>query len=305
MFNDSPSFYDRVHEFGMHFLFDLKECGIRYRNFEDMIEKLPVHLQPGMLSAFVKETLVEKSKKSVQSSGTAAKLNTRLTSEAFMQAVARLVRHENHKRGKKLDEHSMFGVLDRLSTICVYSADPLMTHLLYRGKPITGSELEKACFVERVHNQSGPDIWNVFIKNNSQLDQDLLIPLAEVVNTILSGMLRDSVLFLLPILTCPEAQIQSKLDHMNVRLDHSQNTTKMPTLPSPGTRVPEMLKQWVEEAAGGIFIAGEYVAYRESEESKPVYAIVTASLWNDDYASNTPSSYLVEVDREQKAVIPE
>lgn len=303
VFNDAPSFYDRVHEFGMQFLFDLKECGIRYRNFEDLVEKLPVHLQPGMLSAFVKEILVDKSKKSVHTSGTAAMLNSRLTSEKFMQAMARLARHESHKRSKKLDEHSMFGVLDRLSTIKVYSADPLTTHLIFRDKPIKGSELDKTCFVERVRNVSGPDIWNVFIKNNSDMDQDLLIPLAEVVNTILSGMLRDSVLFLLPILTCSEEKIQSKLDNMNVRLDHSQNTTKMPTMPSPGTHVPEMLKQWVQEVCGGTFTAGEYVAYKETENSKPVYVVVTASLWDDDYAESTPSKYLVDISREQTAII--
>ncbi len=119
VFNDMPSFYDRVRNLGLQFLVDLKECGIKYRNLEDMLHQLPQRLCPAMLSSIVKETLVDAVKKSVTSSGIAAHLSSRLTSEALLRAVARLVRHECHKSGRKLDEPAMFGVLDRLTTIKV------------------------------------------------------------------------------------------------------------------------------------------------------------------------------------------
>ena len=300
VFNDAPHFYDRVDGFGLQFLVDLKECGLRFRNIEDLLNRLPPRLRPGMLGAFVKESLVESAKSSVTTSGIAATLGKRLTCEAFMKAVMRLVRHETHRSGRKLAEPAVFGVLDRLSTIRVYAADNLVTQLMYSGRPISGSQVEKTCFVEKIPGR--PEIWNVYIKNDATLHHDLLIPLAEVINSILAGILRDSVLYLLPILACSEEQIQRKLDSLNVRLDQSQATSRSPTMPLPGSQVPSDLFPLLKQTLA-THVVGEFVAYRETEESDFLFAVTVEEVragMNDAIEERT---YLVNLGEGMDAVI--
>ena len=290
VFNDMPSFYDRVKNLGLQFLVDLKECGIKYRNFEDMLNQLPQRMCPGMLSSIVRETLVDAVKKSVTSSGIAAHLSSRLTSEALLRAVARLVRHECHKSGRKLDEPAMFGVLDRLSTIKVYGVSKVVTHLTCRGRAVAGSEIEKTCFVERIH-VAGPDIWNVYIKNDAELSQDLLIPLAEVINSILTGLLRDSVLYLLPLLACTETDMHNKLDSLNVRVDHTQLTSRVPTLPPPGELVSEELYKHLRPVTSTNVPSGDYVVYTPADGSSgAVYAVCQGVVWE-----SAELAYMLEI----------
>ena len=293
VFNDTPHFYDRVQGFGLQFLFDVKECGVKFKNIEDLLGHLPKRLSPGMLSTYVKEVLVDKAKQSITRGGIAADLGKRLTCESFMRAVMRLVRHETHRSGRKLDDHSMFEVLDRLSTIKVYAADLLQTQLTYNGRLIRGSQVDKTCFVEKIPGR--PDIWNVYIRNDAALHHDLLIPLAEVINSILAGILRDSVLYLLPILSCPENQIKTKLDSLNVRLDQSQATTRAPTLPTPGSPIHPDHLSLLSQSDSVTWSTNDYVAYKESEDGEAMYAVVTDQVMQDAFGELSEPTYLINL----------
>jgi len=74
-----------------------------------------------------------------------------------------------------------------------------------------------------------------------EMSQDLLISLAGVINDILSGLLRDSVLYLLPALCCRDpADIAARLDQLNIRVDHSHAAGPRgaaASLPALGTEV--------------------------------------------------------------------
>lgn len=129
--------------------------------------------------------------------------------------------------------------------------------------------------------------------------QELLIPLAEVVNSILSGMLHDSVLYLLPVLSCPEEQIQTKLDHLNIRLDHSSHVAaRAPTMPLAGSPVDEEIQPFC--SWGQLeFLPGEYVAYRTDPADSFVYGVVREELMspNDDRV------YLLDLGKGQDGII--
>ncbi len=45
MFNNDPSYTDRIRDFDRLFLIDLSECGITAANYEDLIRMLPERLQ--------------------------------------------------------------------------------------------------------------------------------------------------------------------------------------------------------------------------------------------------------------------
>lgn len=300
VFNDAPSFYDRVKEYNLQFLFDVRECGLRLRSIDEIINLLPPKMRPAMLSTYVQEMLVPSARRTVSSKGIAKSLSERLKSERFLQAVVRLVRHEAHKKGQKLEEHIMFSVLDRLSTISVYTVPNVMTHLSFKGKPIAGSEMEKVCFVERLPGANTDlHIWNIYMRDDMSFSQELLIPLAEVVNSILSGMLHDSVLYLLPVLSCPEEQIQTKLDHLNIRLDHSSHVAaRAPTMPLAGSPVDEEIQPFC--SWGQLeFLPGEYIAYRNDPADLFVYGVVREELMspNDDRV------YLLDLGKGQDGII--
>lgn len=300
VFNDAPSFYDRVKEYNLQFLFDIRECGLRLRSIDEIINLLPLKMRPAMLSTYVQEMLVPSARRTVSAKGIAKSLSERLKSERFLQAVVRLVRHEAHKKGQKLEEHIMFSVLDRLSTISVYTVPNVITHLSFKGKPIAGSEMEKVCFVERLPGANTDlHIWNIYMRDDMSFSQELLIPLAEVVNSILSGMLHDSVLYLLPVLSCPEEQIQTKLDHLNIRLDHSSHVAaRSPTMPLAGSPVDEEIQPFC--SWGQLeFLPGEYVAYRNDPADSFVYGVVREELMspNDDRV------YLLDLGKGQDGII--
>ena len=298
VFNDAPAYYDRVEELGIPFLFDMSECGIEHRLIEEVCQRLPSTLRPSYLSEQVKETLVKSSKDSVTSSGLASIVGKRLQSEVFQKAVARLARHEAYKTGQQLEDHALADALDRLSSIKVWGVDRLQTHLMYKSRAISGSQLDKSCFIEKMRGAGNLDSWNIYLRQAASLSQDLQILLAGALNTILGGLLRDSALFLLPLLMCPEADMQARLDAMNVRMDRSSCAARVRTLPAPGEAIPSLHKQWICATPGGDFRQGEFVAFKESSGADFVYAVVEeyiTSTENDPHAQERGKFYRINV----------
>lgn len=154
--------------------------------------------------------------------------------------------------------------------------------------------MEKSCFVERFQAAG----WNIYIREDddddspsnsattSRLSQELLISLAETVNTILSGMLHDSVLYLLPTLSCADADsIDRCLDSLNIRPSFLASSPASPTVgtsvciapPTMGVAVdPSVPTAPASEDEDRLVAAGEYVAYRSTEVL--VYARVEEDL---------------------------
>ena len=298
VFNNMPAYYERVRDYRLKFIIDLRECGVRSRNADDVLKAFPARLRPAMLSDILQETLVDSCRQTVSKTrGVAGVLASRLRSDQFQQAVVRLVRHEAFKSGRKIDDETMFNVLDRLTTISVYTTPHLMTHLVFKGRPIHSSQAEKSCFVERLDTGvSGVHHWNIYIQDTTKcgqpssadLSQDLLISLAGVINDILSGILRDSVLYLLPALSCPNADdITARMDHLNIRVDHSQKSAATAnrtaaTLPVLGTVVDEHTKQFGRSGEKSVFRPGDYIGYREEYDGEMIYGRVREELQSPD-----------------------
>lgn len=295
IYNDSPSFYDRVREFGLHFLMDLKECGIQSSHMEEEIKALPTSMRPVLLSTLVQEVLVASGEES--EGGVAEHLNQRIKSEEFLRAVARLIRHELHARGENVNDTHMFTVMDRLSVIQFHAVPEVKTRLLFKKKPIANSDVTKHCFVDKQSSAIG-DIYKVYIKHGAALNQELLIPVAEIINKILSGMLRNSVLYLLPVLSCKAGQVQAKLNQLNVRLDHSEAVTTASAMPKLGDLIPEHHQKLLKWGSTR-FETGEYVGFKESVDGKLFYAQIAEEVMSPE----DDKVYLVNVGNGRDAVI--
>jgi len=297
VFNDAPWLYDRVKAYKLRFLVDLKECGLK-ETTEELITSLPARHRPEMLSSYVKEVLVEDCLNKLVATGLAERLQRRLNERAFHSAVRRLARHQAHKTGQKLSDEVLYNALDNLSTVKVYAADEISTHLLYKDKHVKGSRMEKKCFVEKILDPSGTALCNVYVKNDREMSQDLLIPLAEALNSILNGILRDSVLFLLPVLRCVEEDIDVCLNQLNVHSDLSQAIVRMPTLPAPGSVVPDELHPLFHDAEALHLNIGDFVALQNAD-GQYVYARLQAflddGLCSVDAGENNGSEWSITV----------
>ena len=59
VYNDEPSYTDRLLNFNLPFLVDLRECKLQISYFNEIVRKLPEDLRPLMLTDLVEECLEE------------------------------------------------------------------------------------------------------------------------------------------------------------------------------------------------------------------------------------------------------
>ena len=266
VFNDAPAYYERAGTLlGLQFLARLQECWDS--RLEESLCKLPSDLQLKMLSSVVSERLMNQCQLSESTDGLAARLSARLRSAVFLGAIDRLARHEAHRRGIEPDTARIADATDRLSTINVHGVvGDVVTELVYKDESVVGSQLKKTCFVEKRIQ------WHVYVSSDAELSLDLLVPLADVINEIMSSLLRNAVLYLLPIISCQsEDDINTALNNLNVREHHA--TVGIGRVLQLGDPIPET-KMACLMAGERDFDVGEYVGYKEDDTEPIVYGII-------------------------------
>ena len=277
VYNDSPAFYERAGA--------LPELQFMARVFgfgrsEEILRKLPAPLQPRMLSSVVNERLMSHCKLSERIDSLATRLSVRLRSAVFLSAIDRLARHEAHLRGIEPDSKRIAAAANRLSTIKVHGVvGDVVTELVYRDKPVDGSQMKKACFVEKPHQLGHVAKWRVYVSSDADLSLDLLVPLADVINEIMSGLLREAVLYLQPIIACPtEDDIGPTLDNLNVR-EHRTPTGsgQHPLIPRPGDPISDTHQTSLKPGNQRPFSMGEYVGYKKHYSHPVVYGVIRNS----------------------------
>lgn len=110
--------------------------------------------------------------------------------------------------------------------------------------------------------------------------------MAEVINQLTGGLLKNSVHYIQPILACAPHSIMKVLDRLRVRPDHWHVDGLQPTLPTPGTFIPiedhHLLKEDFEE-----FDMGEYVGYEvdDDDSGMPViiYAVILERIEEEEF----------------------
>ena len=146
--------------------------------------------------------------------------------------------------------------------------------------------------------------WQVYIRNDADLSLDTLVPVAEVVNGMLSAYLGDAVLYLLPILKCEEAQINDKLDALNVRQDHSSTQNiKSSHIPKPGDSIQadDLVCLVSDPDPNYVYIPEEFIGWAGAEDSFYRYGIVSNVVdpQRKLYNVNTAAGTFVEMNVER------
>jgi len=174
VFNDDPSYADRIKHISKPFLVDLSECKIISVNYEDVVKLLPNRLRPAMLTFVVQEVLEDKSRDSLVLHTVADKLKYQLNSKGFFQGLVRLIKHEHRRSGHRVRQTAVDGIEQHLKKIHVYGVDKLVTYLRYDNQRIQGSESECQCFVDKkFDDDSGVESWSVCINKTTCLSEEL------------------------------------------------------------------------------------------------------------------------------------
>ena len=308
-----PIFRGRVGDIDRFLLVDLSECGLRAINFEELILKLPAALRPQMLTSIVSESLVEGTTDSEVQLGPAASLRKLLISDQFAQGVVRLIRHEDNKAGTKTGETILSTVAQKFHNIRVYGVHHLATHLIYNGDVIPGSEIQKACFAQKVQD-SGTEVWEVYIQASKEsLHKLLLSRVAEVVDEMTNGYLRGSLVHLPMLLHCAIDEIQSYLDELAIREDHSIVVSQLPTLPEPGAFIHVEDHHFLVNSFED-FEPGEYVGYEledpslEDKDGVPTYInAIIIDVVSDGTEGGSPvtKKYKINVGNDKEPIVVE
>ena len=275
VFNDAPAYYERAGALpGLQFLARVQEY-VDSRP-EESLRKLSAALQPKMLSSVVSERLMSQCELCENTDSLAARLSARLRSAVFLDAIDRLARHEAHCRGIEPDTARIADATNRLSRINVHGVvGNIVTELVYGDKPVVGSELKKTCFVEKPHQPGRVKKWHVYVSSDADFSLDLLVPLAGVINEIMSGLLRDAILYLQPIMSCQsEDDINTTLNNLNVHEHHATAERERTRLvPRPGDQIPETHIPWLK-TGDRAFDVGEFVGYKKDDSHPVLYGII-------------------------------
>ena len=315
VFVDRVSWLDRISGIDRHMLVNLCECGLvpADDSHSDTLGLLPKDLCPRSLTTVVRETLCERYARSQTVSSLAEKLRSQMGSRSFIAGLIRLIHHEHRRSGHKVKSSVLDEIRRRLDCLEVYTVDRVVTYLVDNdsGQPLSNSEAETTCFVEQrltSTDDASETAYTIYISKLVSADsEELQALMADAVNEISGKLLKNSVHYVRPMLSCAPHAISRTLDRLRVRPDHGLVTDddwRRTALPSPGSFVPvedhHLLREDFEE-----FEDGEYVGYELDDETQNslfgdvtiIYAIVIKKTSSDGQSVDSVDDKKTDQDR--------
>ncbi len=299
--NDRPSYYDRTGVLpGLDFLAEFTEYGIKM-DPNEIIDKLPAHLQPRLLSVIVTEAIDVKCCATAQDTTVTLDLTERINSEEFHKAIVRLISHDNYLRGVRPDIDQAKALASQLSTVNVKMINGLSTHLVYNKMETKGSKRPQKCFMKVEHLGSRTSIRTMYLEETKRLGMDALVRVAEEISKVVKGRLQNSVLYLMCILQSPVDEIIAELDRHNIRQDFislPQKPVQDSLVPIPGAEVSETFLQMLTQVqqAGELHVHCSVLVYKQHQGTQPVYVVVKKTPVGD--------SCTVDIGHGELAVVP-
>ena len=314
IFNDvSPAIRYRLCNFQKNFLLDPRQMNVysvnASTNYKELMMKLPESLRPKMLSSVVKEHISSPSFEII-SSTVITQLKRQLSSPQFFYGIVRLIRHENCRLKRNVDDTVIESIKKRLCTIGLYAVNNLKTSLFCDGNPILQSEAEVPYFVKKTV-AFGEDISNVYVNvaTGTVTYTRIILLVSGVVNEVCFGLLGESTLLISHILSCSLNDIWSLLDDMDIRQDDSLPVEEVEILPEPGSFIPQddhhLLNDDFEE-----FEPGDYVGFelhdpslvREGGDATYIYAIIIEEV-TSECNSRFTRRYRINIGNGQEKIV--
>lgn len=294
VFNDVPAYEDRIKELHQHFLLDLKLMEVRVTltmtNFKELMMKLPLQLQPKMLSLEVREKLINGV---FVKSSVFDLMMLRLCTPHFGQGIARIIKHDNSQKSD-FDEEVIADIEKSLKRIQLCAVDSLKTALFLNDNLIPGSERDTKSFQEKceIHGEEKCMVYVNVV--NATNDTDLARSLLSAVVIEMYGDFLGKSAYLIPsMLQCAPNEIWSLLDKSDIRQDDTCSLDGMDIFPDPGSFIPVEDHHLLNDAFGD-FEPGEYVGYQLHDPSLQldrgvatfIYAVIIEEVMAQDVGCN-------------------
>ena len=314
IFNDSPTHRSRLYNFNRIFLLDLRVMGVTCNssktNYKEVIMKLPTALQPKMLSSVVKEKLSASQTVETVITKPVTQLKQQLSSAQFCSGVIRLIRDENCRLKRDIDDGVIEDIKRGLRRIELCVVKDLKTTLFSEEGPIPESEAEVKHFLDKVV-VSGEEMWKVYVNVASTMDESTsaIALVSRVVVQICGGLLGMMAVVIPEMLRCPLSDIWSLLDSIGVRQDDSYRVAEEEIYPEPGSFIPledhHRLNDAFEE-----FDPGDYVGYeledpslhRKEGNATYIYAVIIEKVTNEG-GSPLTKRYRIDIGDGQEIVV--
>lgn len=310
MFNDVPSFGNRIQGLTNLFLLDPQLMNVTWKSgtatTEHLLMKLPSKLQPQMLSSVVKEKFGNTRNSVITTSAPVIVLKQQLSSSQFGCGMIRIIRHVNCEK-KDFSEEVLDDIRRCLASIELCTVEGLKTSLFLNNCCIPGSEAQQEDFSEKIE-VSGEEVWRVYI--NSAADAVDITSLVCKVIIKWYGELLGKEAFLVPeMLRHLPSKIPSLLDRMDVRTNDTGSRPETVIYPEPGCFIPiedhHLLDDSFEE-----FQAGEFVGYQLHDPSLHlqvgvptyVYAVITEEVTEENAGALT-KKYMINIGQGKEPVV--
>lgn len=239
VFNDVPAYGPRIARINIRFVLELSLMDVRSKsaltNYEELMLKLPAHLQPVMLSSVVKEKLTDGA---IVTSGAVNALTTRLLSAQFVRGIIRIIRHVDSQK-KQFDEGIALDIENGLRNIELCAVESLKTSLFHNGQLISGSEEDVPFFQEKVV-VSGKEKLMVCLNSVPGLSDanSATSLIAQVIEEIYGERLGEKMVLIPEMLRCPVGDIWLLLDSRRIRRDDTYDGTEIGIYAEPGGFIP-------------------------------------------------------------------
>ena len=310
IFDDAPTYSNRIRGLQKRFVLDLSlmdvSCKSTMVNFKDLMMKLPLDIQPKMLSCEVIEKLSNPEEAVIVTDGAVNLLKRQLSTVQFGRGIARIIRDANsHKKDFK--ESVIAGIEKGLRSIDLCAVKCLETSLFHNGILIPGSKAEVPSFQEEL-KLSGEEIRRVYINTKSAMDDP--ISTTSLVTNVIVEMYGESLgkkaFVISDMLRYPPSKIWSLLDRMGIRKDDSYVAAEMDIYSEPGTLIPIEDHHLLNEAFA-LFEPDEYVGFQLDDpalhlDATFIYAIIIDEVSNEDTTLLT-KRYKINVGHDKEPVV--
>jgi len=253
------------------FFVTLKKCDINISVDEtrQLLQKLPAAAQLQSLSAVVTEVM--DTNHEVVECELAQRLNAKLQSEQFKEAIVRMSLHSLQKDVEEQDIELADNAAERLKMIQIVGVNQLQTYLTLKGERIAESEHQTLLY-QLVEKSSEETKWKVYLCVQEQKLWDIFFcKFSDIISDIMRDSFRLSSDFISSVLRCPLNAEHNQLDLLDVKLCSRNATIQETYLLIPGTFVP-IIHHHLLRRDILLMKAGDYAAlekYDPAENDEP------------------------------------
>ena len=210
-------------------------------------KELPNHLKCTNLQDEIQEIMENQETTGTEShTDVVEEIKLKLRDPRFIQAVLRLLRHQEFVNGERKEESSpveqekqiktkIVNGLERLKILMVEGA--ITTYMQYEGEKVEGSKGKCQMFHQKEINEDGNQQWVLYITNEANYITDMFwTDISEHINQLLDGGLKNSTALLAHVFKLRMDDISDFLDSRNIR--RLLHTDSVPYFPSPGDPIP-------------------------------------------------------------------